>query len=293
MSKESPEIPKIEESPKKKEEGGKEIPILEIPGESPEKKPPISREKLAEEKPPKEEPPRRILEEEPTIKERAMRGLKELGERMIGRGAEISFRHEVELYRKTRGWDVSEIPRAAKEVFLKKAVGEFVEVAEKGIIPRKSKSYRFFVAGLNEMFGRKFVRRLKKEARLIRMEEEPPIKETHIENARLYYEEVSRGLVKPSRYLIEESAAISSMIETLLSSFQENKEIKATNNLGSALEKSPLLRGRLGKVMELKKILELRQENFLKEAKREEERRKKEREAKKSLTRTYYVSRQK
>ena len=104
---------------------------------------------------------RAVMDAGKKVGEKAGELAKETGERMIGRGAEVRFRHEVKKYATENG--VSE-KQAAKAVFSERIDRMDQAILRGEALGKRSEAFREFQGALRETLGRDAPERLRKEA---------------------------------------------------------------------------------------------------------------------------------
>ena len=185
--------------------------------------------------------------------------LKDLGRRMTGEGAEVRFKNDVAKYESAHG--VSH-EAAEKAVFMDR----FNAVQHELVYTRKieEETYRAFVAGLSEVFGRNGVDGMKRDAAdpaIYRALHLAPVSPAEF-NQTLNYFKSKFDQKAPNAAVVRDCAENKKTIEALHARFMGDPALAGAGNLEALIAAHPELGADLGKVLSAKELSDMHERRF-------------------------------
>jgi len=215
----------------------------------------------------------------------------ETGEKIIGRGPEVKFRHEVQDLVKNGGLTQEQ---AEKQIFNNRIGDMNSEVAVNGTYTKDSKSWRAFEAAINETLSDEERENLEKNAN------NPAIRTPNVNMpanvyARRYSRQESYFKSKfnnnaPKPAILKDCTQTARLIEAYSVAVETDVTANLGNNrsLEDLVKADPMLSAELGKMLQAKELLEKHENKFKKDRNYAETVTEANTEAKKILTTMLY-----
>lgn len=213
----------------------------------------------------------------------------DVGKTLVGRGAEVRFKKDVEAYADTHGVSRED---AAKVVFRDRMFDVDDEARISGVIDRKSKTYREFDGALHEFFSGEGVRKLKKDAEnpaVMRPLPLAPVTAAERDAQLNYYRARFGGRIPRASLAVSRDAAMDTKrIRALLARVSGDPRIGSPGSLESIVAANPELGADFGAVVRSKEGLERHERKFGAELDHEKAAEKFKTEAKEAVTEIFW-----
>lgn len=185
--------------------------------------------------------------------------LKNLGRKMTGEAAEVKFNKTVDKYEKTHG--VSH-EAAEKAIFLDRFNAVQHELTYTRAIDKDT--YRDFVAGLNEIFGKNGVADLKRDGAdpaIYRALLLPPASLAEFNQTASYFKTKFENKV-PNAAVVKDCAENKKIIDALHTRFMGDPALAGAGDLEALIAAHPELGADLGKILSAKELSDLHERRF-------------------------------
>jgi hypothetical protein len=185
--------------------------------------------------------------------------IKDIGRRLTGEGPEVKFNNTVSEYEKTHG---ASHEAAEKAVFMDRFNAVQHELAYTRTI--NDKTYREFVAGLNEVFGKNGVVDMKRDAAdsaIYRALMLAPASLAEFNQTASYFKAKFENKV-PNAAVVKDCAENKKIIEALHERFAGDPALAGAGDLEALIAAHPELGADLGKILSTKEMSDMHERKF-------------------------------